>query len=256
MKAKIYSFSGSGNTRHLTGKLVEALKALSVDSEIFGFKTTPPNPDGCDFFGICFPVYCWSPQWLIVQWVRNLPDMKGKKCFVFANYAGQPSNAVRRLWLELRKKNVDLVAIGMTLAPETWTFARSEKHMPLLEKDYAESTDKIDIPNFASHIIDTVTGKVQPDKVQPYKWSWFDMIVPFFTKPMMGISYNIKINRSKCTKCGLCAKNCPSGALTMKDFPSYKKPCAACYGCINICPFDAIDSFGTKGKVRYRKVAI
>ena len=256
MKANVYFFSGSGNTRHLTDQLVMELKKLSVESSVYDFRTTPPLPGDCDFFGICFPVYCWSPQWLIVQWVRNLPDLAGKKCFIFENYAGQPANATRRLWLELKKKNADVVAIGSTMAPETWTFARSEKHMPLLDKKYAETTDKIDISKFTRHIIDAVTGKIAPDSVKPYKWSWFDMIVPFYTRPMMGISYGIKIDRSKCTKCGLCVGNCPSGALTMVDFPKYKKPCAACYGCINICPTDAINSFGTKGKVRYRKVSI
>jgi NAD-dependent dihydropyrimidine dehydrogenase PreA subunit len=256
MKARIYSFSGSGNTRHLTGKLVEELSKLSVKCNVFGFKTTPPNPDECDFFGICFPIYCWSPQWLIVQWVRNLPDLAGKKCFIFANYAGQPANAVRRLWLELKKKNANLVAIGMSMAPETWTFARSQKNMPLLEKAYVETTDKLDIPQFARHVIDAVDGRVEPDKVQPYRWSWFDMIVPFYTKPMIGNSYGIKIDVKKCTKCGLCVKNCPSGALSMQDFPKYSKPCAGCYGCINICQTDAIDALGTKGKIRYRKVVI
>lgn len=256
MKAKVYSFSGSGNTRHLTGLLVDELKKHSVECSVFEFRTPPPAPDDCDFFGICFPVYCWSPQWLIVQWVRNLPDLKGKKCFIFANYAGQPANAVRRLWLELKKRNANIVAIETTMAPETWTFARSEKNMPLLEKAYAETPDKIDIQIFAQHIVDTISDKVEPDKVEPYRWSWFDMIVPFYTRPMMGISYGIKVDRSKCTKCGLCVENCPSGALTMVDYPKYKKPCAACYGCINICPTDAINSFGTKGKVRYRKVIV
>ena len=255
MKADVYYFSGSGNTRELTKRLADQLKALNVDSNVYDFKSPPPNPTS-DFFGICFPVYCWSPQWMIVQWVRNLPDMNGKPCFIFENFAGDAANAVRRLWLELKKKNVNVVALGSTLAPETWTFARSQKNMPILDKYYSESPDKIDMQKFASHIVDAVTGKVEPDKVKPYKWSWYDMIVPFFTKPMMGISYSIKIDRSKCTKCCLCVKNCPSGALTMQEYPTYKKPCAACYGCINVCPTDAINSFGTKGKVRYRKVSI
>lgn len=256
MKAMVYSFSGSGNTRHLAGKLVQQLEQLSVHCTVHEFRSTPPVPSDCDFFGICFPVYCWSPQWMIVQWVRSLPKMNGKKCFIFENYAGQPANATRRLWLELKRKNIEVVAIGSTIALETWTFARSKKNMPLLEKAYQETDEKIDLPLFAKRIVDTVTGKVKPDSVKPYRWSWFDMVVPFFTKPMIGISYGIKIDRSKCTKCGLCVGNCPSGALTMPDYPTYKKPCAACYGCINICPTDAIDSFGTKGKVRYRKVTI
>lgn len=256
MKAMIYSFSGSGNTKHLTNELTTILRQLSVHCSIHEFLTTPPPPVDCDFFGICFPVYCWSPQWLIVQWVRSLPDLAGKKCFIFENYAGQPANAARRLWSELKKKNANVVAIGSTMAPETWTFARSEKHMPLLDKKYSETNDKIDISKFAKHIIDAVTGKIESDKVKPYRWSWFDMVVPFYTKQMIGISYGIKIDKSKCTKCGLCVGNCPSGSLTMQSYPTYKKPCAACYGCINICPTDAINSFGTKGKVRYRKVSI
>lgn len=52
----------------------------------------------------------------------------------------------------------------------------------------------------------------------------------------------------KCIRCGLCARDCPSGACTMKKFEEDKKPrpvfdlsiCLFCGQCAEVCPKDAI----------------
>ena len=64
----------------------------------------------------------------------------------------------------------------------------------------------------------------------------------------------IQIDKEKCTGCGLCAKLCPTCAITLHDgHPVWEDNCTHCMACITRCPAEAIE-YGKKslGKPRYR----
>lgn len=71
-----------------------------------------------------------------------------------------------------------------------------------------------------------------------------------------------KFDLQNCISCGICAKNCPQGAITMKGKPSFdKEKCICCYCCQEMCPRKTIfikDSFVSqclvKAKKLYRKL--
>ena len=57
----------------------------------------------------------------------------------------------------------------------------------------------------------------------------------------MGI---MKVDKDKCTSCGLCLQNCPFGAWEMDEGEAprlkEKHDCFSCYNCIVVCPVDAL----------------
>jgi len=53
------------------------------------------------------------------------------------------------------------------------------------------------------------------------------------------------IDKELCTKCGLCAKDCPQGALEMDEFPVLDRElCFECSHCLAVCPAGAISILG------------
>lgn len=51
----------------------------------------------------------------------------------------------------------------------------------------------------------------------------------------------IVVDKSKCVKCGICARKCPMKAITLAPYPVIdKRKCIRCFCCMEICPQNAL----------------
>ena len=54
-----------------------------------------------------------------------------------------------------------------------------------------------------------------------------------------------RVNQEKCVRCGQCALNCPSKAISREEgsgnYVVDRRKCISCYCCAEVCPADAID---------------
>lgn len=253
-KVGIFYFTGTGNTAQVAKDIAQRLNSFGLDCECLNIRDPHPNPSEFDIIGICYPVYAWAPPWPITEWAKSNKSLKDKPCFVFQDFAGDPSNAFRKILKTLKKIGAKVFATGECLMMESWTTVRTQTNVSKLEQWFDEHKhDFGSTEEFAKDLANLIKNQEFTEVRMPkYRITWWNMISPFYSKPMLKVSYKNRLDKSKCTKCGVCAKMCPTHSIELISYPKFKTPCAGCFGCVNLCPTDAIDSMLTKGKVRYR----
>lgn len=69
----------------------------------------------------------------------------------------------------------------------------------------------------------------------------------WFGRRTQTYSRGLKINVSQCVGCGVCAKHCPTGNITMHSRTAQSADrCTLCYRCVNLCPRQAITLLGNR----------
>jgi ferredoxin len=52
------------------------------------------------------------------------------------------------------------------------------------------------------------------------------------------------VDKTKCTRCGVCAQLCPSGNINMQEYPEFADKCSHCFRCYAFCPSGAVTCGG------------
>lgn len=60
------------------------------------------------------------------------------------------------------------------------------------------------------------------------------------------------IVNDNCIRCGICAKVCPAGNITVTDKVTFSDHCEVCYACLHYCPQNAIHMKVERSEVRFR----
>lgn len=97
--------------------------------------------------------------------------------------------------------------------------------MPRYATNRPDASDKKQLEQFARQIVDKEEVATSIPGNRPYKKAGGAGLVPKAGKG--------------CTKCGLCAKNCPVQAIDSVSFAADAKKCIACMRCVKQCPENA-----------------
>lgn len=252
MRIKIYYMSGTGNTKRAAELFQLQLNSMQMECEIANWTNSEfEGWDEADAYGFATPTHAYREPTVFKKKLKSLPKIQNKKipCFLITSCEGQTGNIFYRVGRVLQKKGINIVGNFTFFAPSNvlmWpksivrckgmltlshqhNFMNFAKTLPVVLKENSPLKLKRKIGT-------SILARLVRDRMLRYMVRW-----------------KIKVDESKCVKCGICAKNCMAQCITLNPFPVVKmKKCVVCLSCINRCPHDAINSKNTLKEERYR----
>ncbi|MCQ2391600.1 MAG: 4Fe-4S dicluster domain-containing protein [Kiritimatiellae bacterium] len=238
--SNLICFSGNGMSRRVADELCR----LGV-------------PADADSLGIVFPVYGWRTPKILARFIctelaARLAGRRPTYIWTVMTCGDDVGFTDRVLDQQLRQaigKGLD--AAFSVLMPDTYI------GLPgfVLDED-AEAAAKV---RATLDLLPTIAAKIAARKrVCELKRGVFPrtktyLLGTFFNRFLVRAGF-FRVDAAKCTRCGVCAKNCPCGTIELgKTGVTWRRDgsCTGCLRCLHNCPVTAIE-YGrfTRGKAR------
>ncbi|MFZ2957003.1 MAG: 4Fe-4S binding protein [Candidatus Ozemobacteraceae bacterium] len=218
-------------------------------------KTDFDDLGSVDFVGFVFPVFAFRAAIPMERHIQALPRAaKPTPVFLVATYAGYLDRAFMRLCDFLLPKNYIPVITTTLVCEDSWTAVRFPGW--IFDKGKPLKKDIEGLREFSAHALPEAWKKNRESPKTAVSWVPFSPITLVAAMFPIGIwkgaHFPIFVRKSLCNRCGVCVRQCPTGRLRLSPYPVAQGNCVGCYGCINSCPKDAINTWFTNGNVRYR----
>lgn len=245
-KALVLWYSQAGHTER-NGRLIgETLKKLGLAITALDMRACDESSmAGYDLIIVGTPVYYLDVPSNVREWLSQIPAIEGIPVAAFSTFGGPGDNQYNTAWYVLgllaEKGGVPagIATFGnmSTFAP-TWSLGNDKRILKYKDRPNEEIYKQV--REFARRVVTTVRGGILTDIPKEFYPADFlkGSIQVKFTKLMIT---RHAIDRSRCTKCGICAEKCPVGVISVSDYIIDRKGCIACMGCVNNCPVQAID---------------
>jgi flavodoxin/formate hydrogenlyase subunit 6/NADH:ubiquinone oxidoreductase subunit I len=245
-KSLIVYFSQGGTTARTTQSIAAGLRTAGYQVDLCHLKDEqPPTLDGYDLLGIGMPVYAFRPPFVLTDYVQSLPDLTGLPAFTFVLYGtlrGDAGTAMRRL---LARKGAR--EVGYFTCRGDDYFLGYLKQGYLFSPDHPTAEELAQAETFGQEVAARAAGQayVPPEEDRPpaaiYRLERFAV-----SRLLAEQVYSrlFRVDKDKCTACGLCVQECPTGNITedTEGRPVWGRNCLSCLYCEMNCPEEAISS--------------
>jgi len=234
MKAEIICFSATKTTEEIAKAFTEGLACGVIFTDI----TAPKNrarytPAESDLVVIATPVYGQRIPRFVLKFIDQI-DGGGRPLVAICVYGNVGYGVSLREFAHYAKKhNFKLVAAGAFVGEHTYAF---QEGMPGYGRPNADDSKQAHA--FGRKTREKIdAGNLTPPAVKKGLLPFLAMLMPDSVIRLLVRQPAVDFNA--CTRCELCAKACPFGAIDPKTLLINEKSCNRCCACVKICPENA-----------------
>jgi len=264
----IYFMTGTGNSYRVStwvGRIAQEQRSNTLVVPIDRAKPSKEIGDGpSNLIGIVTPTHGFTAPWHVLKFAWRLPRGKRTHAFSIATRAGLKlgriftpgisGSATFLIALILRLKGYRVRGVAGVDMPSNWFSLHPIQRMENLEAiiSRAENTTN----EFAERILSN--RKVW------FTWNNLYEIVCGIVLSPISVGYllagrfflaKLFFANTNCNGCGVCASNCPVGAIKMwgraNPRPFWKYNCESCMRCAAFCPPAAVEAGHSWGVILY-----
>ncbi len=240
-------FSGTGNTLLAAGRVTQTLRAGGVSVRLHRIEATDPGEVHPETLGLAFPVAAQSTYPFVWRWLERLPRAVGTPVFMLDTLAAFSGGIVRPLANLLMRKGYKPVGACEIVMPSNFLQRRLDEEKARSRRE--KGLEKADA--FARALLDhSARWGGWPLLEYPFYWISRTPLAWRFTRRLLPL----RVDQTRCIQCGLCARLCPVGNVTMATYPIVHDRCELCMRCFAYCPKQAI-RLGKRAYARYHAVA-
>lgn len=249
----IFYFSGTGNSKHVAEQLAAMLgeRLVAIAEAVAEGTYTFALAEG-ESVGWVFPTYSWGPAPVAADFASKV-QLQGcgadTYCYMVTTCGDEVGETVSMFAKSLG--NIRLKAAFSVQMPNNYIllpgFDVDDKALERSKVEASAARVKAVAEAIAAkrEIIDVVVG--------PWRRLKSRLIYPLFRRFAMS-DKAFAANAEVCTRCGLCARECPANNITLScnELPKWQGKCTMCLSCIHRCPVRAIEyGKATRSKGRY-----
>lgn len=239
-KCLLIYYTGTFNTRYVSQKLQGKLEQAGVETQLY--EINPLNNEtldlsGFDLIGLGYPIYGFTAPYAFLKFIRAQNFPKGIHTFIYKD-SGETKHA----------NDASSVYVLHKLKRDK-VFIQNEYHFMMPYNIHFRFDDKLikEIITMDDKLMDILVYEVlnHIPNMKRYKL-WPRIVTAVVSKPQyIGGDVNsflYKVDKTKCIKCDLCVKQCPTKNIYRDKNGDLKfhHHCLMCMRCSFYCPKDAI----------------
>ncbi len=260
----IVYFSPAGSTAHVSEVIAAELRLLGDQVEVCHLWQNKGQME--DIYQMIYqkkvrclwlgsPVYAFHPVLPVQNFLASLPEIDNKVLAVpFVTWGGVTSGvAVFEMGEQLISKGFSIIGAAkvMSVHSNMWKVSkpfgqgRPDFHDDEQIKDLVgQVVTKLKQPGY--------TETVDLDRLD-YQSDWVrNQANEISIEKVKAMHPGFELDQDLCTQCGVCAENCPVGAITLDPYPVIGNDCILCNNCVKTCPEGAfsVDLSGTIDRIQ------